>query len=126
MEGCISLFISNREGFFREKACINCPIDKYIASDNASLIFDIDGVLRKELVDVGQGVRMSEPLKVEKGLMIGRCIFASLSHQGVFAIYISGNMTQFTDLNTHRHVKMEVEKDTLVAYYDNMVLLLTW
>ena len=126
MEGCVSLFISSREDFFREKTCINCPVDKYIACDNVSLIFDIDGVLRKEVVDVGHGVRMSEPLKVDKGLMGGTCIFASLSHQGVFAIHISGDMLQFTDLNANRHVKMEVEKDTLVGYYDNMVLLLTW
>ena len=82
MEGCIALFVSGREHFFREKACINCPIDKYCVCDGADVLFDIDGVLRKELVEVGRGVRMTQPLKVEKGFLTGGHIYASLSHKG--------------------------------------------
>ena len=80
MEKYISLFISNRECFFREKTCINCPIDKFCACDGADVLFDIDEVMKKELIDVGQEVKMTEPLKVEKELISGLWIYSSLSH----------------------------------------------
>lgn len=86
MERSIALFISGKEGFFRESVCINCPIDNFCACDGANVLFDIDGVMRKKLIDLGEGVKMTEPIKMEKKLVTGWSIFASLSHHGILAI----------------------------------------
>ena len=124
MEGTVALFVARREGFFAGRVCINCPVDTYCACENASFLFDVDGVMRKKLVDVGEGVRISEPVVVVRGLVAGNDILASLSHQGVLAIYDSWSV-QFTNLNSNRQVKMEVEGESLADFYDNKVLLLT-
>lgn len=121
----IALFVSGRENFFKEGACINCSVNEYCACGGADVLFDIDTVMRQRLINVGQGVFMSELLKVEKGLLKGGNIFASLSHEGILAIYVSGNTMQFTDLNDGRQVEMRVE-ESLAGFYDNMILLLTW
>ena len=63
MEYFVALFIAGRERFFKEKACINCSIDRYCACDGADMLFDVDSVIRKKLIDVGQGVKMTEPIK---------------------------------------------------------------
>ena len=64
MERCVALFISGRKGFFREKACINCSVDEYCACEGADILFDIDGVMRKELVDIGEGISISISNKI--------------------------------------------------------------
>ena len=89
-------------------------------------MFDIDSVMKKELVDVGQGVKMTEPIKVERGLITGNLIYASLSHQGILAICVNENTLQFTDLNTNKQVGITVESYSLLGLYDDMMLLLTW
>ena len=92
-------------------------------------MFDIEGVMRKELVDVGAGVKMSEPLKVEKRLTTGEFVFVSLSHQGILAICASPShsiyLAQFTDLNINRQVEVNIKSITQLEFYDNVVLLLT-
>ena len=134
MEYNVALFIAGREGFFREKTCINCSVDEYCACDGADILFDIDSVMRKELIDVGQGVRMTEPVKVEKRLLTGDRIFASLSHNGILAICIKESSSdwfnnertiQFTDLYNYKQIDVKVENDSLASFYDNMLLLLT-
>ena len=128
MEGCISLSVAGREGFFVERACTNSPVDTYCACENSSFLFDIDEVMEKKLVDVGEGVGISEPVKVERGLIEGYGIFASLSHQGILAICAVNNASssvQFTNLNTNRQVEMEVEDDSVPGFYNNKMLLLT-
>ena len=128
MEG-VALFVAeNKEDFFVEKACINCTVDKFCACDDASKLFDIDAVMEKELVDVGGGIKVSEPVKVERKLRSeGGAFSASLSHRGILAIYSydSNNEVQFTDLNSNRQAELEVENDTSVAFYDNKMILLT-
>lgn len=129
MEYCIALFISEREGFFREKAWINCPIDEYCACDGADFLFDVDTVMRKELIDVGERVKMTKPIRVERGLIGGEYIYASLSHQGILAIHANSNskyIIQFTNLNTNEQVKVKVEFHSIIGFYDSMLLLLTW
>ena len=95
MEEYISLFISNRKGFFKENACIDCSIDKYCAFEGADILFDVDNVMRKELIDVGEGVKMTEPIKVENGLLTGLCVYGSLSYRGILAICVNYNIIQF-------------------------------
>ena len=126
MERCVALFISRRKGFFREEACINCSIDEFCACDGADVLFDIDSVMRKELVDVGQDVKMTEPLKVERKLSTEWDIFVSLSHKGILAICVNKRTVQFTDLNNYRQVGIKVENISLAAFYNNVILLLTW
>ena len=125
MEYCIALFISRREGFFKEKACINCSVDEYCACDDADQLFDVDSVMREKLIDIGRGVKMTEPLKVEKGLLTGNGIMGSISHKGILGIRNSDNTLQFTDLNNGKQVSMKVESYTIAAYYDDVIILLT-
>lgn len=124
MERNIALFVSNRQSFFREEVWINCPIDCYCACEGANILFDIDEVLKKELVDVGNGVKMSRPLKLEKDLLTGEYISVSLSHKGILAICANIYTVQFTDLNNGRQVDMEVECCSTVGFYDDMMILL--
>ena len=126
MERCVALFISGREGFFREKACVNCSVEEYCACDGADVLFDIDEVMKKELIDVGEGVRMTESVKVERDLLTGNYIYASLSHKGILGISANENTVQFTDLNSNRKVEMEVENISLVGFYDSVIILLTY
>ena len=129
MEHCVALFITGREDFLREKAYMNCSIDEYCACDDADQLFDIDSVMRQRLVNVGRGVKMTEPVKVEKELISGYRIRASLSHQGVLAIYARpcySYIIQFTNLNTNRQVEMDVENVSFIGFYDSMILLLTY
>ena len=110
MERCVALFISRRKGFFREKACINCSIDKYCAFNGANILSTIDTVMRKELIDVGQGVKMTEPTKVEKGLRTGDSVFASLSHQGILAV-CTGSRPDW------RHMDLSKEMDLSILIF---------
>lgn len=129
MEAPVVLTISGRDGFFRKEACINCPVDKYCACDGADILFDIDSVMRKAPVSIGEGVKMTEPIKVEKGLLTGHNIYASLSHNGILAICAYSDqhyIIQFTDLNDGRQVAIDVETISLAGFYDGMVLLLTY
>lgn len=125
MKEYIALFVIGRKSFFKEKARTNCSIYNYMGCDGADVLFDLEGVMEKEIVDMGDGVEISQPLKVERGLMSGDYIYASLSHQGVFAIYINGDIVQFTDFNNNRQVRMSVEDTTHVGFYDDKMLLLT-
>ena len=125
MEKYISLFISRREGFFKERACINCSVNKYCACEGADLLFDVDRVLRQNFVDVGETTKVSEPIKVDKNLATGYNILASLSHNGILAICVNQNTIQFTNLNSNEQVEMKVENVSIAAFYDNIVLLLT-
>lgn len=126
MENCIALFVSKRKGFFKEEACINCPAYRYCACDGADTLFDIDEVMRQNLVKAGDQTTTSKPVKVERGLLTGGLIFASLSHKGILAICANENTIQFTDLNNNRQVRIDVEEISLVGFYDDMALLLTW
>ena len=102
-------------------------VGRRCACDGANILFDIDGVMEKKLVDVGEGMRISEPVKVDKGLKTGGGIYASPSHQGILAIYAykDNYSVQFTNLNTNRQVEIEVETDSIIGFYDDNVLLLT-
>ena len=66
MEYCLALYIAGKEDFLRKKACINCSIDKYCACDNADILFDIKEIMKMRLIHVGEGVGLTQPLKVEK------------------------------------------------------------
>ena len=52
---------------------------------------------------------------------------ASLSHQGILAIYSWGKQytVQFTNLRNERQVEVEVEDGSSVAFYDDKMILLT-
>lgn len=126
MEVYIALFISNKGHLFKEKTYVDCPIDRFCACDGADILFDIDGVMRQKLIDVGEGVKMSEPLKVDRYLASEECVDASLSHQGILAIYDRyDNIIQFTNLNNGKQVVVPIYSTTHIAFYDNMVLFLT-
>ena len=125
MERCVALFISRRKGFFREEACIDCSIDEYCACDGADVLFDVDSVMRQRLINLGDGVKISEPIKVDRKLLTGNNINVSLSHKGILAICLDQHTLQFTDLNNSRQVEMRVEFESLIGFYDCKILLLT-
>ena len=110
------------------KYCANTEIGEFSAFPSVEEVFDIEDVMEKELIDVGQGVKMTEPLKVEKELMTGNYIRASFSHQGILAICAYSDpdrYIQFTNLNTNEQVEVNVKSRSIAGFYDNMVLLLT-
>ena len=112
-----------------ERTPIFSTIDKFKAFPSVERVFDIEEVMRQRLVDLGKGIKISEFLKIKGKLMTGSNIFASLSHQGVLAIYARScnkNTVQFIDLNNGRQVKMKVEDWTLIGFYDEMGILLTY
>ena len=89
---------------------INTTIDKFRAFTSVEKAFNIEGVMKKRLVDVGQRVEMTDPLTVKKNLLTGGDVLASLSHKGILAIYTHDNITiQFTNLLNDKQVKMNVE-----------------
>ena len=120
------LLLNVKSSLLTSSCCLKSPMDEFKAFSSVEKVFDIKGVMEKELVNVGEGVKMSEPLKVEKRLLTGNNLYVSLSHQGILAICVEGNTIQFTDLNTDRQVEMKVERSSLAGYYDNKILLLTF
>lgn len=127
MEGDVGPFNSGREGLFGEHTHINCSIAEFCACEGANNLFDIEEVMRQKHIDLGEGIMISEPLNVDRWLLTGGDIFASLSHQGILAIcaYSGGNNIQFTNLYSSMQVEMDIEDNSLVGFYDNMALLLT-
>lgn len=128
MEQIAQFVAGDREESSVEKACINCPVSKFCACENARELFDIDTVMEKRLVSVGGGIKVSEPVRVEKNLRSGEEIFISLSHKGILAIHSNNNgyAIQFTDLNTSRQIELRVEDHTHVGFYDDKMIILTW
>lgn len=114
------------EGLSGEKACTDCPVDEFCACDGADILFDVDRVMEQELVDVGEGVRMTEPVRMRTALMTGDGVRVSLSHKGVLAVYDNTqDIVQLTNLSTGRQVDMMVEATSLMGFYDDKALLLT-
>ena len=118
-------YVASEEDFFDAPRCIDCSIEEYCAFPNADRVLEVDRVYEKKLIDIGEGVMISEPVMVEKGLRMGEdTFFASLSHQGILAIYSCGRV-QFTNLRNGKQADVEVEDWSNVAFYDNRVILLT-
>lgn len=127
METTVSLFLARRKGFL-EQTRVACPVDEYCACEGADLLFDVEGVLGQRLVDVGEGVKVSEPLEVERhpAAPVSGSL-TTLSHRGVLAIYSPARGSLwFVDLGTGRRVMRRVRGTTLVGFYDDMALALTW
>ena len=124
---CVALYVGTRPSFFDGEACVDCPVARFVGCDRAGSIFDVQRVMRRRLVDVGEGVRMSEPLEVRWRLEPGHDLHASLSHVGVLAVCSCRDtcVVQLVNLRTNRRVKMEVEHRSLVGFYDDNVVLLT-
>ena len=112
--------------FTPAKYCINTTVRKFTAFPFVDRAFNIERVMRKKLVNVGERVRISKPVKVERELVTGYNIYASLSHQGVLAIYDGRNIVQFANVNNYRQAKINVESTSITGFYDNNMLLLTY
>ena len=55
--------------------------------------------------------------------------FTSLSHQGILAICTHSDndyIIQFTVMYTDKQVEVKIEEESLVSFYNDMILLLTW
>lgn len=125
MNKYVALFVSGKRDFFKEKTCINCSVEEFCACEGADVLFDVEEVMRQRIINLGQGVKISEPIKVKRTLATRNYIYASLSHNGILAICANKKIIQFTDLNNDLQVEVGIECDTLVAFYDEMALLLT-
>ena len=121
-------YVASGEGFFETPCCIDCEIEEYCAFDNADRVLGVESVYEKRMIDIGEGIVISEPLVVEKGLRVeGEYFRASLSHQGILAIYSYDrkDIIQFTNLINGEQVEVKVEHWSNTAFYDNKVILLT-
>ena len=79
----LELYLSNTYLFFKGRSQLNPPlftppeyyinatIDKFRAFLSPEDALNIKGVIERELIDVGQGVKMSVPLKVGRDLLTG-------------------------------------------------------
>ena len=123
----VIFFISSREGFFVTPCCIDCPVEAYCAFPAADFVLDVDAVLGKPLVEIGAGIKVSEPVEVDRSLRTGSFVSASLSHEGVLATYVydDTHLVQLTDFVENRQVDIEVEGRTTVGFYDDVVLFIT-
>lgn len=124
----VAIYITrHNKNFFVERAHINCPVSEFCACDGADKLFNVDAVLGRELVDIGEGILVSKPVKVERALRAGGdYVFASLSHNGILAIhsYREYYFVQFTNLNSDEQVELKVRSEILVGFYDDMAILL--
>ena len=120
-------YVASGEGFFETPCCIDCSVEEYCAFPDADRVLEVDRVYEKKLVDIGEGVLISEPVVVEGLEVEGKWFYASLSHQGILAIYSydGKDIVQFTNLRNGEQVEMEVEDWSNVAFYDDKVILLT-
>ena len=121
-------YVASEEGFFDTPCCIDCEIEKYCAFDNADRVLGVDRVYKKRLINIGEGIVISEPVIMEKRLRVeGRDFCASLSHQGVLAIYSydRNHVIQFTNLVSEMQVEVEVEDTSNITLYDDKMILLT-
>lgn len=122
MENSIAPSVSNKDGFFNEKSCINCSVDEFCVCDGANSLFDIEGVMKQKLVAVGQDIKISVPLKVD--ILPEASFCASFSHKGILASCGDGTI-KFTNINNNSQVEIKVEAASHAGFYDNVILLLT-
>lgn len=47
--------------------------------------------MKQELVDIGEGIKISRPIEVDKELVCGSDIHTSLSHDGILSIHPEKN-----------------------------------
>ena len=111
-----------------EETNINCSVSDYYGCEGANVLFNVDTIMKCELFDVGGGIMISKPVKVDWKLKRGEVSFVSLSHQGILAICSDdeGHVVEFTNLNMNKQVEMKVEGSTNVGFYDDKIILLTW
>ena len=107
--------------------CIK-TMENFEAFPSVTKVFDIDRVMKEKLVDVGEGVKMTRPLKVKNIFYEGVYPCVSLSHQGILSVFSSRSRAlDLMDLNTSKRVFVFDAKITClsqVGFYDNMILLI--
>ena len=70
-----------------KRAVVN--VSEFRAMEGVEEVFDIDGVMKKKLIDVGEGVMVSEPLIVEKRFRVeGSCFYTSLSQRNTCYMFM--------------------------------------
>ena len=47
MKGAIALFITGKEDFFKEVACVGCSVGRFCVCDDVDSLVDIDKILNK-------------------------------------------------------------------------------
>ena len=123
------LLLNERAPLFASpKYCINTTVENFRAFPLVEDVFDFEEVMKKELIDVGQGVRISKPIVPKNNLpWCNTFPSASLSHKGILAITYDGHghHIEFTDLNTGEEVHTRETNNNFVGFYDDMILLLT-
>ena len=124
----ISLFVARGKYFFGALSNVGCSVEEFCACDSADILFNVEEVMGKALVPQGNGVSISEPVKVrtyfeDKGGMFR----TSLSHKGVLAVcsLCKGFVVQLTRLKDNKQVEFKIENESHIGFYDDKILLLT-
>lgn len=100
----------------------------YTVFDGVEKFFDIEGVMKQELVKITNEISLSQPVKIDKDIgNNGEEFFISISHKGVVAVCClqEDYVIKFTDLFADKQVEVKVENNTLVGFYDDRMILLT-
>lgn len=91
--------------------------------------------MKKELYNVGNGVRVSESLPIKNIFPQESVDYLSLSYNGILALCIDVSygisqvcryVIQFTDLNNNRQLRVKLRDWSTIAFYDNMALLVSY
>ena len=104
-----------------EVAPLNNRIGNYVAFNGVDKIFNIENVMKQELIDITDGVKISRPVKVSMGFptRFSYCNI-SISHNGVLAICTDYNIL-FINLLRKQQVEMYVEDYSNITFYDNKI-----
>lgn len=121
-------------------------INNYSAFDKAVEIFKVNDIMKQDLIDVGENVKMTKPIKFDiKSWEDDIVVSAAISHNGILASEVipqyprpenvcfsfginpckPKNALRVIDLCGNRNVKVEECSDVSIGFYDNNIVLIT-
>lgn len=113
--------------YLKEPYHINTDIDLFRAFSGVNLLDDVQRVYEKELFTISQGVQISAPVRFKALKSKSTRVFASLSHNGIFASnpVNSGSMfLEFVNLLSEEKVSFPIKTWAMVGFYDEKAIIL--
>ena len=127
----------------------NYLINNYNLFDKAGKTFKVDDIMKQDLIDVGENVMMTKPIKFDiESWEDDIVVSAAISHNGILASEVISQSPQFPkdessnfcftfgshklenalkviDLCGNRNVKVENCNDMSIGFYDDKIVLIT-
>ena len=125
----VALFLTLTRHALATPALVDCPVDDFCAYPCADELAGIDEAMRARSIDIGFGVKMGSPHKLDYKLRGGSYIYSSLSHEGIFAVSSlvgERKAVQLTNMLSGNQCEFNVEGTTNIGFYDSNMLVLTY